>query len=70
MKHIRQFIDGEETVHFDSPHCEFSLCGDQIIQEDCDMSIGKVTTNRVTCDRCIAIVRHVKGHRSNNRIAT
>jgi hypothetical protein len=68
MKRILQTVDGEETVHWDSPHCEFALCGDQIIETDCRMSIGKPTRKPVTCERCLAVARHVKLHRSNNRI--
>jgi len=63
MKHIKQMIEDEDkpVVHYDSPHVEFALCGDQIIEDDAGMSIGVETKEPVNCRSCLDIVRHVRG---------
>lgn len=59
MKHAETL---EETVHYEGPFTDFSLCGDAL---ECDRyaaeSVPTVTTKRVTCERCMAVVRHVRG---------
>jgi len=64
MQHI-EMVDaesGETVVHYDGPHPEFTLCGDAMEVDCCAAASEPVDTHRrVDCERCIAIVRYVRG---------
>jgi hypothetical protein len=50
---------GEREVHYDAAEgIDYTLCGDTL--DECAEE-PKLTNRRVTCQRCIAIVRHVRG---------
>ena len=64
MRHI-EIAHAEEddvVVHYEGPFPEFTLCGDAIeVDAHAARAEPSVTTKRVSCDRCIAVVRHVRG---------
>lgn len=50
---------GEREVHYDGPGAnDYTLCGDTL--DECGEP-PQETTRRVNCERCLAVVRHVRG---------
>ena len=62
MKRIKQKYLGDWFVHYDSPNPEFTLCGQQHIEEDGDMSVGILTNDAADCPDCLEIEKHVKAN--------
>jgi DNA-directed RNA polymerase subunit RPC12/RpoP len=53
---------GEAVVHYEGAFYDCALCGDALEMDDhAAISEPVETTKRVTCENCIAIVRHVRG---------
>lgn len=53
---------GERRVHYEGPFVEFALCCDALeLDDNAGASAPELTSKRVTCERCLLIVRHVRG---------
>ncbi|MDO3380384.1 hypothetical protein [Geoalkalibacter halelectricus] len=53
---------GEALVHYEGPFNDFALCGDALeMDRYAGESHPQETNKRVTCEKCHAVVRHVRG---------
>ncbi len=62
-----EWIEGERVIHLIGPIVEFSLCGDDIVQDGVngDNKIIGTTIEPVNCPLCIEIIEFCKKVKKN-----
>lgn len=54
--------DGEKLVHYEGPFGDYALCGDALeVDRNGILNEPEITKKRVTCEKCLLVVKHVKG---------